>query len=165
LQKVPITLIVLRTVRLWSLHPRYLDAKGLVALWREALLAKAVLSNKTRGYKRHPQLLRFKTCQNPSLQLCNYLLAIHGEAVRRGYNFDKTKLGRTGRIERIRVTRGQLDYELSHLKRKLKLRAPDKCKELQSVVRPKCHPLFQVIAGALAEWEIISPRPSGRKQR
>ena len=91
----------------------------------EALLAQAVLSNKTQGYKHHPQLLRFKKCKNPSLQICNYLIAIHGEAVRRGYDFDKTKLGRTGRIERIRVTRGQLDYELSHLKRNLSSGAGD----------------------------------------
>jgi hypothetical protein len=30
-------------MRLWSLHPRYLDAKGLQAVWREGLLAKKVL--------------------------------------------------------------------------------------------------------------------------
>jgi hypothetical protein len=43
-------------MRLWSLHPQYLDPQGLVALWREALLAQAVLRGKTRGYKHHPQL-------------------------------------------------------------------------------------------------------------
>lgn len=31
------------------MHPRYLDAKGLVALWREALLVQAVLRGETRG--------------------------------------------------------------------------------------------------------------------
>ena len=36
-------------MRLWSLHPRYLDAKGLVALWREGLLAQAVLKGQTKG--------------------------------------------------------------------------------------------------------------------
>jgi hypothetical protein len=30
--------------RIWSLHPKYLDARGLVALWREGLLAQAVLT-------------------------------------------------------------------------------------------------------------------------
>lgn len=30
-------------MRLWSLHPSYLDAVGLVALWREGLLARKVL--------------------------------------------------------------------------------------------------------------------------
>ena len=29
-------------MRLWTLHPKYLDGVGLVALWREALLARAV---------------------------------------------------------------------------------------------------------------------------
>ncbi|WP_368086417.1 pyrimidine dimer DNA glycosylase/endonuclease V [Nitrosomonas sp. Nm34] len=26
-------------MRLWSIHPKYLDAKGLLALWREGLQA------------------------------------------------------------------------------------------------------------------------------
>ena len=43
-------------MRLWSIHPRYLDSMGLVALWREALLAQAVLRGETKGYKFHPQL-------------------------------------------------------------------------------------------------------------
>ncbi len=30
-------------MRLWTLHPKYLDPRGLVALWREALFAQAVL--------------------------------------------------------------------------------------------------------------------------
>jgi carboxyl-terminal processing protease len=36
-------------MRLWSLHPKYLDAQGLVALWREALLAKAVATTLAIG--------------------------------------------------------------------------------------------------------------------
>jgi len=39
-------------MRLWTIHPKYLDAKGLVALWRETLLAKHVLEGKTPGYKK-----------------------------------------------------------------------------------------------------------------
>jgi hypothetical protein len=145
-------------MRLWSLHPQYLDAKGLVALWREALLAQAVLSKKTRGYTHHPQLLRFKVCKNPRSQIANYLRAVHCEAMRRGYNFDKNKLGRTGKMQKIYVTRGQLDYEWTHLKRKLRTRAPDSAKDLRSIERPKTHPLFRVIAGPVAAWEIL-PRP------
>ena len=38
-------------MRLWSLRPKYLDSQGLVALWREGLLAQAVLRGKTRGYR------------------------------------------------------------------------------------------------------------------
>jgi hypothetical protein len=47
-------------MRIWSIHPKYLDIKGLVALWREALLAKHVLEGRTKGYRNHPQLDRFK---------------------------------------------------------------------------------------------------------
>lgn len=32
-------------MRLWSVHPGWLDAKGLVAAWREGLLARAVLAD------------------------------------------------------------------------------------------------------------------------
>lgn len=28
-------------MRLWSLHPKHLDPQGLVALWREVLLARS----------------------------------------------------------------------------------------------------------------------------
>jgi hypothetical protein len=30
----------LTAMRIWTVHPRYLDPKGLVAAWREALLAQ-----------------------------------------------------------------------------------------------------------------------------
>jgi hypothetical protein len=47
-------------MRLWSLHPKYLDRAGLLAVWREGLLAQQVLMGNTKGYKNHPQLNRFK---------------------------------------------------------------------------------------------------------
>jgi len=40
-------------MRLWSLHPRRLDGKGLIASWREGLLARAALAARTRGYRNH----------------------------------------------------------------------------------------------------------------
>ena len=79
-------------MRLWTLHPKYLDAKGLVALWREALLAQEVLRGETRGYKHHPQLLRFAKMNNPPAALAAYLKAVHDEAVRRGYKFNTSKI-------------------------------------------------------------------------
>ena len=60
-------------MRLWSLHPKYLDARGLVALWREALLAQAVLRGETRGYRHHPQLARFDDVG----AIAQYLSLIH----------------------------------------------------------------------------------------
>ena len=78
-------------MRLWSLHPRYLDPQGLVALWREALLAQAVLGGKTRGYQHHPQLERFRALVAPRSAVSAYLKAVHAEAVIRGYSFDRDR--------------------------------------------------------------------------
>jgi hypothetical protein len=154
--------LALRCMRLWSLHPQYLDSKGLVALWREALLAQAVLGNKTRGYKHHPQLLRFKKCKSPRSQIARYLRVIHAEAARRGFNFDRAKVSSPGKGEKICVTRGQLDYEWTHLNRKLRARAPDSLKKLREVFRPKSHPSFHVIAGPVAEWEVLAAKKKTR---
>src|SRR5471032_1666336 len=107
-------------MRLWTLHPKYLDAKGLVALWREALLAQKVLQGGTRGYKHHPQLFRFYQTDNPPAALAGYLVAVHEESVRRGYKFDASKIGAPRFSGKLKETRGQLEYEWLHLKRKLK---------------------------------------------
>jgi hypothetical protein len=142
-------------VRLWSLHPKYLDPKGLVALWREALLAQAVLAGRTRGYKHHPQLTRFLETSAPRKHVAVYLRAVHAEAVRRGYHFDASKIGRGGIVEPLAVTRGQMQYERTHLAGKLKTRAPILHRAFASVKWPEPHPLFQVVAGGVADWEII----------
>src|SRR4051812_24852777 len=111
-------------MRLWSLHPAQLDSRGLVALWREALLAQKVLGGLTKGYRHHPQLARFRAHRKPVAAIATYLAAVSAEAVRRGYSFDARKIG-GGRVSvKIPVTRGQLAFERRHLLRKLKLRAP-----------------------------------------
>ncbi len=76
-------------MRLWSIHPQYLDPQGLVALWREALLAQAVLRGETRGYRNHPQLERFKEHAAPLAAISHYLQAVYAEATRRGYRFNR----------------------------------------------------------------------------
>ena len=140
-------------MRLWSLHPRYLDAKGLVALWREGLLARAVLRGKTRGYQHHPQLARFREHPSPRLAIAAYLAAVHDEALSRGYAFDRGKIGPRRRVQAITVTRGQLAYEWSHLRRKLSLRSPALLAKLRDLQRPDCHPLFRLRRGPVADWE------------
>ena len=71
-------------MRLWTLHPRHLDAAGLVALWREGLLAQAVLLGRTRGYTRHPQLERFRAAADPVARITGYLRIVAAEAASRG---------------------------------------------------------------------------------
>jgi len=142
-------------MRLWSIHPKYLDAKGLVALWREALLAKKVLENKTKGYKNHSQLTRFKTTKYPVDAINQYLGAIYDEAVAREYNFNKTKIDWTFKPSKLTVTKKQLAYEMNHLKNKLKTRDTKKLKEVHAVKTIVPHPLFKPVAGDIESWEII----------
>lgn len=140
------------TMRLWTLHPRYLDAQGLVALWRESLLAQAVLRGRTRGYRFHPQLERFRSCASPRTAINRYLACIHDEACSRGYAFDRSKLGRAGGAERIPVTEGQLRYEWRWLLDKLQRRSPIVYRRHLGVA-PTTHPLFVVVPGPIADWE------------
>src|SRR5690348_843221 len=102
-------------MRIWSIHPKYLDPKGLVALWRETLLGKRVLEGKTKGYLHHPQLNRFKSSSSPLKSLNFYLSAIYEEAKQRNYNFDKNKFKNQKPMNQLTVTQGQLEYEFSHL--------------------------------------------------
>lgn len=140
-------------MRLWSLHPKYLDRQGLLALWREALLAQAVLRGRTRGYTRHPQLERFQSHASPRLAINAYLAAVHAEATSRGYAFDRSKIGQIRAVEPLSVTDGQLAYEWQHLLAKLSLRDPARLDELQMESDPQCHPLFQRRPGRVASWE------------
>jgi hypothetical protein len=145
-------------MRLWTLHPKYLDARGLVALWREALLAQKVLRGATRGYKHHPQLLRFAGQPDPSAALAAYLKAVHDEAVARDYKFDARKIGRRKSRGKIKETRGQLIYEWRHLKRKLKRRDPERLRGLGAAKIPAPHPLFKIVSGKVRDWENVKPR-------
>lgn len=141
-------------MRLWSLHPRYLDAPGLVALWREGLLVRKVLRGETRGYTRHPQLQRFQNHRMPLCAIDAYLHAVVDEADARGYRFDRTKLGARRQVDAIGVTDGQLRYEWRHLLNKLQIRSPPLYAQWKtSAVLPDAHPLFAVVSGDIADWE------------
>jgi len=142
-------------MRIWSVHPKYLDTKGLVALWRETLLARNVLEGKTKGYRNHPQLIRFKTTQNPLNAINFYLQHVWIEASSRTYNFDSSKFIPIENIDRITVTRGQLEFERNHLLEKLKIRDKGKHNELIIVSNFETHPLFKPIEGEIETWEKI----------
>src|SRR5690554_6201190 len=106
-------------MRLWSVHPRYFDRQALIACWREALLAQAVVADPQRGYSRHPQLQRFQELEDSQRAIGDYLSAIVDEADVRGYRFDRTKIRAMGAADRLTVTDGQLAYEWRHLAQKL----------------------------------------------
>jgi len=142
-------------MRLWSIHPCYLDAKGLVALWREALLAQKVLQGDTRGYKNHPQLIRFKNTNNPLGAIAEYLKRIVDEADARGYKFDRTKINNEIFGEKINVNNGQVEYEFKHLQNKLKKRSPELYSKSKKVEKIKLHTIFKQVNGNIESWEII----------
>src|SRR5688500_10719832 len=142
-------------MRIWSLHPKYLDAKGLVALWRETLLAKHVLEGKTKGYKNHPQLNRFKEAASPVDAINHYLLAVYEEATSRRYTFDRSKIDWNCNECKLIVTTGQIEYESKHLLKKLRERDPAKWKEMKANRPFESHPMFNIIIGIVADWEII----------
>ena len=140
-------------MRLWSLHPEYLDSKGLTALWREGLLAQKVILGETIGYKNHPQLTRFTKTSDPAGSIASYLLEIYRESQKRGFKFDQNKIAEKGTNKKIMVTRGQLEFELDHLKNKLKNRDKLKYKAIITIRAPKTNPIFITTAGDIESWE------------
>ena len=141
-------------MRLWSLHPRHLDPQGLVALWREGLLARAVLHGQTRGYRKHPQLVRFQAHPQPKRAIDAYLAVVQEEAAARGYNFDRGKLGLIHRVEAIPLQRGQLAHEWIHLLAKLANRNPTLHARWRDAVADT-HPLFVPVEGGVEGWERV----------
>jgi len=140
-------------MRLWTLHPSYLDTKGLLALWRESLLAKQVLLGQTKGYTHHPQLTRFLASPDAIVAIDVYLQGVLVEAKKRGYEFDETKVNMTASCAKIPATTGQILYERMHLSEKLLVREPDAYSTLVCAKTVKLHPLFTKVGGKVELWE------------
>ncbi|MEI6695669.1 MAG: pyrimidine dimer DNA glycosylase/endonuclease V [Bacteroidota bacterium] len=142
-------------MRIWSIHPKYLDAKGLVSLWREALLAKNVLEGTTKGYKNHPQLSRFKKLNAPLLYINHYLSAIYEESLQRAFHFNLDKFNKPDEVLAMKVSQGQIEYEKNHLLKKLKTRDTAKYNSLMKETYIEPHPLFIITEGEIEDWEIV----------
>jgi hypothetical protein len=140
-------------MRLWTVHPKYLDRQGLLAAWREALLAQKVLAGGTSGYRHHPQLVRFRAQADPLAVIATFLAGLAEEAGERGYRFDFGKIPARRFEGRIPETSGQLLYEWDRLKVKLRQRSPGIARRLRSVTRPDPHPLFRIVGGGVRAWE------------
>lgn len=143
-------------MRIWSVHPSQLDRAGLVACWRETLLAQAVLAGRTKGYQNHPQLVRFRATAEPLAAVGAYLSGLEAEARARGYRFDARRILLPGEPDgSIPVTSGQLDYEWRHLGAKLERRSLEDAQRW-AAAEPIPHPLFTVQDGPVEEWERVS---------
>ena len=162
-------------MRLWSVHPRYLDRAGLTACWREGLLAQKVLTGTTRGYRRHPQLERFlpgsaleqqRAGRGPAGHapwpgdlVVAYLHDVADEAAMRGYGYDRARIAgpRPDAVGPVEVTDGQVAYEWAFLRAKLAGRSPEVLERWRDVVVPEVHPLFVVVPGPVERWEVVPP--------
>ncbi|HTY13565.1 MAG TPA: pyrimidine dimer DNA glycosylase/endonuclease V [Candidatus Omnitrophota bacterium] len=132
-------------MRLWSISPEYLDPQGLVALWREGLLAQKVLQGKTRGYRHHPQLDRFKRHPAPLRAIASYLAMVCDEADKRGYKFDRSKIAKNRTGIKLIVSGKELKAEFDRLLSKLKKRDPARFKMLKPLKKIKSPPMFRVV--------------------
>lgn len=150
-------------MRLWTLSPAYLDTQGLLAAWREGLLALKVLKGMTRGYRNHPQLNRFREGPSPVPSLIAYLSALVREADRRGYRFDRGRIAANGATEKdfrekgilLPVPLGQIEYEAALLLSKVRERHPERAEALRAELEagPALNEAFRPIPGDRAEWE------------
>jgi hypothetical protein len=140
-------------MRLWTLHPRNLDARRLVAAWREALLAQKVLLGATSGYKHHPQLARFRMQDESVPAIATFLTFPAAEAKLRGYHFNSGKIMPARFNGQIEETNGQLQYEWLHLKRKFELRSPDQYNRYRDVAIAESNPLFSIVRSDVRNWE------------
>jgi hypothetical protein len=125
----------------------------LLAVWREGLLAQAVLQGKTKGYKNHPQLDRFRTHPEPLQAIGYYLYVVHQEAIVRGYNFDLTKIIHAGAVLPIKTAAGQMDFEVKHLLNKLQKRSKKDYARLVGLESIDPNPLFEIVPGDMEDWE------------
>jgi len=145
-------------MRLWSIHPKYLDKAGLGSCWREALLAKKVLEGNTKGYKNHSQLIRFKQHPDPLKMINRFLIEIWIEACwERGYNYNNAKfdISEINVFLCIPVTRGQLAFEACHINNKLIKRSSQGRIALSALDRIECNSIFEPCNGGVEDWEKI----------
>lgn len=131
-----------------------------MAQWREGLGAQTSLrawyfGDSTVGYQNHPQLERFKTCENPLGALHYYLLNTYSDSLVRKYKFNVSKLivpDDTAYVH-IPLHEGQLDYEIERLRGKIEKRAPEELWRLEE--KRESAYIFQLVDGDVETWEKV----------
>ncbi|MDT7896190.1 MAG: pyrimidine dimer DNA glycosylase/endonuclease V [Desulfurococcales archaeon] len=152
-------------MRLWSIDPEYIDPIGLVALWRESILALKVIKGHTKGYRNHPQLYRFRVSRDPIRAINTYIYYIWLEGIRRGYRFgnDKFDAALVDPSIRISISDSQVRYEVLHLLKKVYIRSRRWLDRIASNSCFKPHPIFRVVPGDIEPWEKL-PREFDKRE-
>ena len=84
-----------------------------------------------------------------------YLSGVYTEAIKRGYHFNRNKIDWNYKSIKIPVTSGQVEYETSHLLKKLKMRDLSRYNYLIHQKELLTHPIFEIINGVIEEWEVV----------
>ena len=122
-------------------------------MWREGLLARAVLSDATLGYRNHPQLIRFRAQPDPLRALDAYLTGVLDESLVRDYRFSAHKIRRVEEVGFMEETRGQMAFERAHLLAKLRVRDQGRWQALLDMDQPEPNPVFRLKDGPVRDWE------------
>lgn len=167
-------------MRLWTIHPTFLDNEGLHGLWREGLLAQKIIEDPTHGRSNNPQIARFRNHVSPISILGAYLWTVGHEGMERGFKYNVARIedppmlgsimvpkGSSG-DPRIPVTEEQIRFEFDHLFSKLEERDPVSLEKIlnysvQSTIKYRedfrlkaINPAFRIVVGPIESWEKVS---------
>lgn len=130
-------------MRLWSIHPKYLDKHALIALWREGLLAQKALSGKGLVDEANVQLVRFKKSANPVRAIGSYLSFVASEGAKQGCKLNHERILQPNFEAKFMTTDvAQMELEVEQLKARMKTRNKDKFKLLTDVHKFEANPVF-----------------------
>lgn len=128
---------------LWSVHPRYLDNKGLISAWNRGLQLQKQLSTEPARNTGNSQLIMFSRQEKPLHAIGSYLSFIASEGCRRGYKFTHEKILYPNFDEELLpIDSEQLRSENQMLQNRLKTRDKNRYQQLSSQSWPETHPLF-----------------------
>jgi len=134
-------------VRLWTIHPRYLDDEALREAWRDGLNLRRALKIGSKAAEPCPDAAPWiAESRQPVRALDLYLHAIHGEARRRGRSFDASKLGPVDTKTKIPIPSSWVSADWRDLRAIVAKRSPGFFPRIESVQRPHCHPAFRRVS-------------------
>lgn len=148
-------------MRVWSIHPKYCDTPRLNGMWREGLLAKAVIEGTTPkgGYRKHSQAERLKVHPDPVKLINHILYEVWKVAQERGFKYDIKKLNKRIVDEplstKLEVTRGQIEYEFNFMQHKIGA-VDTRYKINTEEVRKngiEVNPCFKIVPGDIMDFE------------
>lgn len=146
-------------MRVWTIHPKYLNRKELSACWHDGLRALKVLSEPEKYQRFYEGLSVFRVQSEPVYALAKYLQAIGKEGVKRGLQMDLSLLPEVPKDFRLKipVSEERIASERKLLTKRLAGLGRWHLRKFQSMLPGRTNPLFFVQNdNHPSPWEIIS---------